>query len=289
MRRSIMFLPAAKPGNLLNADVYGADGIVIDLEDATAIGEKDSARILLKHALRTFHYNAEVIIRINSLSTPWWKADLEMIVPEKPDTIMPTKVYTPNDIRLIDETITRIETEHGMEVGKIRLLPLLETAGGIEHAYEIALASPRIDGLYLGAVDLALDMKATLTDESYEIAYARSRLVTAARTVGIDAIDTPYLQVRNYEGLQKVTRIVKNMGFNGKACIYPGQVSYVNAIFSPTAEEYEIAKAVVSAFNQAESEGRGVVVVGGKMYDGPAITIVRNTVEEYERINGVRT
>ena len=286
--RSIMFLPAAKPGNLLNADAYGADGIVIDLEDATSFGEKDSARILLKHALRTFKYNAEVIIRINNITTPWWKDDLEMIVPEKPDTIMPTKTRTADDIRLIDETITRIEKEHGMEVGKIKLLPLLETAESIVNAYEIAKASPRMDGLYLGAGDLTFDMKASRTKEGHEIFYARSKLVMVARACNIDAIDTPYIQLRDYEGLQKDTRMVKDMGYNGRACIYPGQVEYVNAIFAPTAEEYRHAKATVIAYAEAEAQGRGVVVVDGVMHDGPDIPRARNIVEEYEKIYGVQ-
>ena len=281
-------MPASKPGNLLNADVYGADAIVIDLEDATSFGEKDSARILLKHALRTFDYNAEVIIRINNITTPWWKDDLEMIVPEKPDTIMPTKTRTADDLRLIDETITRIEEEHGMEVGKIKLLPLLETAASIENAYEIATASPRLVGLYLGAGDLSFDMKATRTKECYEIAYARSKLVMVARACGIDAIDTPYIQLHDNKGLQEETRIVKNMGFSGRACIYPGQVEYVNAIFAPTPEEYRHAKAVAAAFADAEAHGRGVVVVDGVLCDGPAIVIAHNTVEEYERIYGVQ-
>ena len=188
MRRTMLFMPGSKPGNLLNGDVYGADSIIIDLEDAVALAEKDSARILTKHAMRTFHYDCELIVRINSLSTPFWQDDLDMIIPEKPDVIMPTKVYTAEDIRTIDAYITKIEEAHGMPVGGVKLIPLLETAASIENAYEIAKASPRMAGLYLGAADLSLDMKGTRTREGYDIAYARSRLVIAARTAGIDAL-----------------------------------------------------------------------------------------------------
>ena len=116
-----MFLPAAKPGNLLNADAYGADGIVIDLEDATAFSEKDSARILLKHALQTFDYKAKVIVRINNITTPWWKDDLEMIVPQKPFAIMPTKSYTAKDIITVDEYMTEVEKKNHMKVGSTKL------------------------------------------------------------------------------------------------------------------------------------------------------------------------
>ena len=109
MRRTMLFMPGSKPGNLLNGDVYGADSIIIDLEDAVALAEKDSARILTKHAMRTFHYDCELIIRINSLTTPFWQADLDAVIPEKPDVIMPTKIYTADDIRTIDAYITEIE------------------------------------------------------------------------------------------------------------------------------------------------------------------------------------
>ena len=114
MRRSMLFMPGSKPGNLLNGDAYGADSIIIDLEDAVALAEKDSARILTKHALRTFHYQAELIIRINALTTPFWQADLEAIVPEKPDVIMPSKIYTADDIHTLDAYITTVEQAHGL-------------------------------------------------------------------------------------------------------------------------------------------------------------------------------
>jgi len=288
MRRTMLFMPGSKPGNLLNGDAYGADSIIIDLEDAVALAEKDSARILTKHAMRTFHYDCELIIRINSLITPFWQADLDAVVPEKPAVIMPTKIYTADDIRTIDDYITKIENAHGMEVGGVKLLPLLETAASIEHAFEIATASPRMVGLYLGAVDLALDMKATRTREGYEIAYARSRLVTAARTAGIDALDTPYTwDIHDNNGLAEETRMVKNMGFNGKACIYPGQVEIVNEIFAPTASQYESALEILRGAEEAEAQGKGVVTVNGQLIDGPSIIMARNTVTEYEKTNGV--
>lgn len=287
MRRTMLFMPGSKPGNLLNGDAYGADSIIIDLEDAVALAEKDSARILTKHAMRTFHFDAELIIRINSLLTPFWKADLDAVVPEKPDVIMPAKIYTADDIRTIDAYITEIEKANSMEVGGVKLLPLLETAASIEHAYEIATASPRMVGLYLGAMDLTLDMKATRTRESYELAYARSRVVTAARAAGIDALDTPYTwDIHDNDGLAAETHIVKNMGFNGKACIYPGQVEIVNDIFAPTREQYERALAIVKGAAEAETQGKGVVAVNGELVDGPVIIMAQNTVQEYEQIHG---
>lgn len=287
MRRSMLFMPGSRPGNLLNGDAYGADSIIIDLEDAVAAAEKDSARILTKHAMRTFHYGAELIVRINSLSTPWWQADLDMIVPEGPNVIMPTKIYRADEICTLDRYITDIEQRCGMEPGAVKLLPLLETAASIENAYEIASAGPRVVGLYLGAVDLALDMRATRTEEGYELLYARSRLVTAARAAGIDALDTPYVtDIRDNAALAAETRRAKNMGFNGKACIYPGQVETVNEVFAPTQAEYQRAQAVIRGAKEAEALGKGVATVNGELIDAPSIAIARNIIAEYESIYG---
>lgn len=288
MRRSMLFMPGAKPGNLLNADAYGADSIIIDLEDAVSMKEKDSARILTKHAMRTFHFQAEMIIRINPLTSSYWQEDLAAVIPEKPDVIMPTKIYTAEDIRVLDKAITELERANGIEPGKIGLIPLLETAASIEHAYEIACASPRLRGLYLGAADLALDMHATRTREGYEMVYARSRLVTAARAAGIDALDTPFTwDIHDNEGLAEETQRIKAMGFNGKACIYPGQVEVVNDIFSPTEAEYIQALAIVKGAEEARAQGKGVATVNGELVDAPILHAAENTVREYERINGV--
>ncbi len=288
MRRTMLFLPGASPGNILNADAFGADSIIIDLEDAVAHSEKDTARILTRNALSALHFNAEVIVRINSLTTPFWQEDLDAVIPQKPDVIMPTKIYTAEDIRTISDYIGKIEKRCGIEEGTVKLIPLLETAGAIEHAFEIATASPRMAGLYLGAEDLALDMKAVRTAEGYEIEYSRSRLVIAARAAGIDALDTPYIRnIHDNEALTRETIKVKNMGFNGKACIYPGQVETINDIFAPTREEYENALELLAAVEKAKEQGKGVITFRGKLVDGPVIIMAQVTVEEYEKIYGV--
>lgn len=288
MRRTMLFLPGASPGNILNADAFGADSIIIDLEDAVAYSEKDTARILTRNALASLHFNAEVIIRINPLTSPFWQADLDAVIPQKPDVIMPTKIDTAEDIRVISDYIGGIERLNGIEEGTVRLIPLLETPAAIEHAYEIAVASRRMAGLYLGAEDLALNMKAVRTAEGYEIEYCRSRLIIAARTAGIDALDTPYIRdIHDNEALARETVKVKNMGFNGKACIYPGQVETINELFAPAREEYENALELLKAVEKAREQGKGVITFCGKLVDGPVIIMAGNTVEEYERIYGV--
>lgn len=286
MRRTMLFLPGSNPGNILNADAFGADSIIIDLEDAVSFDEKDSARILTRNALSAFDFSGtEVIVRINSLSTPWWKEDLDMIVPQKPDVIMPAKIGCAEDIKILSDYIESIERQCGFEVGCTKLIPLLESSSAIENAYHIAVSDKRVVGLYLGAEDLALDMKAMRTPEGYEISYSRMRLVVAARAAGIDALDTPYIRdIHDNEGLYQETVMIKNMGFNGKACIYPSQVEVINAIFTPTKTEYEISVEMLKAVDKAEKQGKGVVTFRGKLVDGPVITMARNVVIEYESI-----
>ncbi len=286
MRRSMLFLPGSNPGNILNADAFGADSIIIDLEDAVSFDEKDSARILTRNALSAFDFpGTEVIVRTNSLSTPWWKKDLDMIVPEKPGAIMPAKVGSAGDIRILSDYIAGIEEKCGFEAGCVKLIPLLESSAAIENAYQIATCDKRVVGLYLGAEDLALDMKATRTQEGYEISYSRMRLVVAARAAGIDALDTPYIRdIHDNEALYNETVMIKNMGFNGKACIYPGQVEVINAVFMPKREDYDNAVELLKAVDKAEKQGKGVVTFRGKLVDGPVITMARNVVSEFESI-----
>ena len=152
MRRTMLFLPGNSPKMLMNGGVLGADSIIFDLEDAVSLEEKDSARILVKAALQNLDFREkEIIVRINALDTPYWQEDLEEIIPCHPDIIMPTKVNSAEYIQRLDIKIRTLEGENEIEEGSIRLIPLLETAQGIEKAYEIALASNRIEALYLGA------------------------------------------------------------------------------------------------------------------------------------------
>ncbi|MDR1360460.1 MAG: CoA ester lyase [Deltaproteobacteria bacterium] len=287
MRRSLLFMPGINPGNILNADVFGADSIILDLEDAIAYAEKDSARILTRNALQTFDFSGtEVIVRINSLSTPFWDKDLDMIIPQRPDAIMPTKIHGPRDIQRISEYMEKLERAHGLEIGAVRLIPLLESAASIENAPGIATASPRMAALYLGAEDLALDMRATRTAEGTEILYARSRLVMAARAAGIDALDTPFIRdIHDLDALRADCLLAKNLGFNGKASIYPGHVEIINAAFSPTRDQYMDALDLLAEVEKAANAGKGVSTFRGKLVDGPVIIIAEQTVREYEAMH----
>ena len=287
MRRTMLFLPGNNAGMLGNGDVLGSDSIILDLEDAVSPDQKDSARILVRNALRSLHYQGcEIIVRINDLETPYWEDDLEAIIPLSPDVIMPTKVSGAAYIKKLAAKMTEIEEKNGMEVGRIKIIPLLETTLGIENAFEIALANPRMAALYLGAEDYTADLRSKRTKEGTEIFYARTRLVNAARAAGIDAYDTPWTDVDDMEGLRKDTLFAKSLGYTGKAVINPRHVNIVNEVFSPSEAEIKYAKDVFAAIEEGKRLGKGAVSLRGKMIDKPIVERARQVLENAKEIYG---
>lgn len=287
MRRSMLFLPGNTPNMLLNGDTLGADSVILDLEDAVSPEEKDSARILVKNILTSLKYtNSETIVRINSLDTDYWKPDLDAVIPAMPNLIMPTKVESAATIQAIADYITQLEQKHNIPQGCVRLLPLLETAMGIEQSFSIATADSRVEALFLGAEDLSADLRCKRTKEGDEILYSRSRLVMAARAAGIQAYDTPFTDVEDTEGLIADARKAKGLGFTGKAAISPRQVAHINQVFVPSKEEIEYAQAVFRTIEEARAQGKGVVSLDGKMIDAPIVERARQVLESAGLLEG---
>ncbi len=287
MRRSMLFLPGNSPNILINAEYLGADSIILDLEDAVAPTEKDGARILVRNALTSMGYTREKIVRINPVESPYWKEDLNQIIPARPDLIMPTKVSCKEDVEQVSAYIAQVERRNGIEVGSVGLLPLIETGLGLENAYQIASSDPRIVGIFLGGEDLTADLRCQRTKEGNEIFYARSRMVACARAAGIEVYDTPWTDVEDYEGLVKDTELAKSLGFSGKSSISPRHVSFINEIFSPTMEEIQYAKDVFACIERAKAEGKGVVSLRGKMIDAPIVSRARQVLEAARAIYGI--
>ena len=278
VRRSMLFLPGNTPNILMNGGVLNADSVILDLEDAISPEEKDAARILVRHILGGVDFaGSEVIVRINSLDTPYWRKDLQAVVPQAPRMIMPTKVDSAEAMQVAAEYIGRLEQENGIEQGSIGLIPLLETAKGIENAFSIAVAHTRVQALYLGAEDLTADLRCKRTKEGAEIFYARTRLVNAARAAGLEAYDTPFTDIEDEEGLRADIARAKGLGFSGKAAISPRQVACINEGFTPAAEEIEYAQKVLRAIHDAHAKGKGVVSLDGKMIDAPIVARARQT------------
>lgn len=287
MRRSMLFIPGNTPNLLMNGDVLGADSIILDLEDAVSPAEKDSARILVRNVLRASDFSKiEIIIRINPVDTAYCREDLEEIVPCKPDMLMLPKSSCAQDIKTLSRMLDELELKAGLEHGCIRIMPLIETALGVENAYEIAAADKRVAAIFLGAEDLTADLRCKRTKEGKEIFYARQRLVVAARAAGVDVYDTPFTDVNDLEGLEADAAFAKALGFTGKASISPRHVDGINTAFSPTQEEIDYAHAVMETIEKAKKEGKGVVSLRGKMIDAPIVARARQVLEMEAAIFG---
>jgi citrate lyase subunit beta/citryl-CoA lyase len=287
MRRSMLFMPGNNAGMLLNADALGADSIILDLEDAVSPAEKDSARILVRNALKYLNYsNCEIIIRINSIDTDFWKSDLEEIIPLMPHMIMPTKVSCAKDVQIVANYIKEVEEKHNIK-NFTHIIPLIETALGVENAFEIAKSSDRVRAIFLGAEDLTADLRCKRTKKGDEIFYSRGRLVTAARAANIDVYDTPFTDVEDEDGLRKDALFAKSLGFTGKAAISPRHVMIINEVFSPTIEEIEYAKEVMDIIRVAKEQGKGAISLRGKMIDAPIVARAMQTLKMAEQLGGV--
>lgn len=280
MRRSMLFLPGNNPNMMINGADLGADSIILDLEDAVSPDEKDTARFLVRNAIADMGFaGVEITVRINSIDTAYWKQDLEAIVPLHPDLIMIPKSGTANDILTVDKYIEGIEERCGMERGAVRLIPLIETALGVENAYAIASACPRVAAIFLGGEDLTADLRCRRTKAGNEIDYARKRLVVAARAAGVDVYDTPFTDVNDDEGIIVDAEYAKSLGFTGKSAIAPRHVKAINSVFSPTMKDIEYAKMVFEAIRRGKEQGKGAVSLLGKMIDKPIVERARQTLE----------
>ena len=283
----MLFLPGNTPNMLINGDTLGADTVIFDLEDAVSPDEKDAARILVRNALKYQNFSGcEVVVRINPTDTEFWKEDLDAVIPLKPDMIMPTKVSGGEMIREVSAYLGQVEERSGIEKGSVKILPLIETALGVEKAFEIASSDVRVAGLFLGGEDFTADMHCKRTKEGQEIFYARTRLVCAARAWGIEAYDTPFTDVEDMEGLRKDTEFAKSLGFAGKAVISPRHVDIVNEVFSPTEAEIEYAHDVMDAIEDGKRQGKGVISLRGKMIDAPIVKRAQQVLEMEKAIYG---
>ncbi len=273
-RRSRLYVPGNNPKMMINAGIYGSDAVILDLEDAVLPGKKKEAAILVRNALCQINfYGAERMVRINPV--PEGLDDLEYIVPFGVHTILVPKCESPDQILFIDQRIRKITGHYKV----LNLIPIIETALGIENAFEIAVSSENVVALAIGLEDYTADIGAQRSTEGQESFYARSRIVNAARAAGIQPLDSV---VSNFEDLQELAHSACNskaMGFEGIGCIHPGQVKTVNESFSPTEKEIEKAKKIVFAFHEAEAKGLGVVAVDSKMVDAPVVKRAQRTIE----------
>ena len=269
MRRSRLYLPGAEPKYFINAGLHQPDAVILDLEDSVHPAEKDASRLLVRNALRAVDFGAaERMVRINQL--PLGIEDLEEVVPEQPDLILLPKVEHARQVLEVDRKITEIETREGI-TQPIWIMPIIESALGIEHAFAIATASDRVCALTIGLEDYTADLGVPRTQSGPESLYARLRLVNAAKAAGVQAIDSVFSDVADMDGLRKWGEQSRALGFEGMGCIHPLQIQVIHEAYAPTQAEIDKALRIVAAFEDAKARGLGVVSLGSKMIDPPVV------------------
>jgi citrate lyase subunit beta/citryl-CoA lyase len=265
LRRSRLYLPGSEPKFQVSAGLHGPDGIILDLEDSVHPAEKDAARLVVRNALRAIDFcEAERMVRINQL--PLGFDDLDEIVPEAPDLILIPKVETPEQVREVDARIRAKEP-----VRPVWIMPILESALGLENAFAIATATVRVVALTVGLEDYTADLGVVKTREGAESLWARQRLVNAARAAGIQAIDSVYGDVGDLDGLRAWGARARGMGFDGMGCVHPRQIDVIHGAFAPDSAEIAKAQRIVGAFEEAQAKGLGVISLGSKMIDPPVV------------------
>ena len=278
--RSMLYMPGNNPGMMQHVPAFGADSVLLDLEDAVSEREKDAARRLVSCFVREADFgDILVTVRVNGADTPWFEKDLEEIVPSKPAAVRVPKCHSPEDVKHADALIGRIEREHGMPPGGVRIHAMLETAHGIERAFEIARASKRVEALTLGGQDLTADLGVQKTRDGVELFYASGRVVIAAKAAGLMAFDTVWTDINDEEGLKAEAKLAVQMGFTGKAAVHPSQVDAIHEAYRPDPGELRRAFRIVDAAERAEREGKGVISVDGRMVDGPIVTRAFSLIE----------
>lgn len=276
----MLYIPGNNPAMLQNGGVYGADCVLLDLEDAVALNQKDAARILVRNMLQDIdYYNCEVSVRVNHISTPFGKADLEEIVPLQPDAIRFPKTETIEELASLIKIIKEIEDKHNLGHDKLKIHAMIETAIGVQNVYQIASFSKRVDAITIGGQDLTADMGIAKTKDNAGIDYARKQIVMAAKANSIDAIDTVFADVDDEEGLRRETEYAKKIGFTGKAVINPRQIDIVNQVFMPSDEEIRQASKIYRGWIKAKEQGLGVFAIDGKMVDAPVMERAKRVLE----------
>jgi (S)-citramalyl-CoA lyase len=267
-RRNLLFVPGTRPDRFAKALAARPDMVTVDLEDAVIPPHKDEARARSMPLFEGAGADGiERVVRINGMRTPFGLKDLLAIVehPSPPDAIMLPKVESADEVRIADALLQRAARPVGLHV-------IIESNAGLEQARAIGGASPRIRSLLFGAVDMAAELGSAMDFTS--MLYARSRVVHAAASHGLDAIDVPYLDLEDEAGLAKECRRVRDLGFTGKAAIHPKQLATINAAFTPDAGRIDYARKVIAAFETAPD---GLVVVDGKLIEIPVVRSARRT------------
>ncbi len=283
--RSLLFVPGSDENKLGKVARFGADVIVIDLEDAVADSEKVGARATTRDAIAPLVGAGVVVVRVNGRDTGMLADDVAAVVVPGLDAVMVPKVEDAGTLAETDAALAGAERAAGIEEGSVRLLVLVETPLGLTRCEEILAAAPaRTHTAIFGAGDFSVALGVELTPDATEILYARSRLVAATRAAGLAApVDGPWLRLQDDEGLGADSLRSRQLGFQGRVTVYPPQVPTVMRSYSAMDEEdAERARAVVGAFEEAEDRGLASLRVDGRFVDYPIYRLAKERLLRYD-------
>ena len=292
--RTFLFAPGNHARRVEKALTLGADAVILDLEDAVAIAEKVATRQTVLEALARPR-RCKGYIRVNAIGTQWCLGDLTAVIRPGVDGIVIPKVESAADLRTIDWLITNLEREHGLPIGGIDLMPIIETAAGFARLDKILAARSlkdypgpwRVKRISFGAGDFTNDVGMTWTAGEEELAELRSRMIVSSRAAGLEPpIDTVWIHLQEHDALRASVLRSQRMGFQGRLCIHPDQVSVVNQIFTPTAAEAARAQRVVDAFREAEAAGLAAIQVDGVFVDYPIVYRAQRVLATLAAIDG---
>ena len=285
--RSLVFVPGNRANMLERALGFGADVVMVDLEDSVPPGEKAAAaELAVEWVPRLAAAGRRVMVRVNSLDTGLTADELAAVVCPDLAGISIGKGNTAWDLQQVDRLLAPLEAGAGIAAGSIKVVPWIETAMAIVHVYEMAQASQRIVGIAFGAEDYTNDMGVIRNDFGEECYYARSAVAVAARAAGVGALDGPFVGFRDPDGLRQDAGAARQMGYTGKFAIHPAQIDIINETFSPQPDDVAYAQRVVTAWEEAEAAGRGSLSIDGRMVDVPVVKRAQNLLAQVAAIEG---
>lgn len=282
----MMFVPGNNPAMVKDAGIYGADSIMLDLEDAVSLTEKDAARMLVYNAIKHVDFGgAEIVVRINGQDTPFYDEDVKAMVKAGVDVIRLPKTESAEMIQKLVKDMEKAEEEYGVEKGSIGVMAAIESAKGVLNTPTIATATPLMMGLAVSGEDYTADMHTHRYPDGRELEFARNMVLQSARAADVYAFDTVFSNMKDTEGFYRETRYIYELGYDGKSLVNPRQIPMVNNVFNPTKEEIENAKNVQNAIREAKAKGSGVISMNGKMVDKPVVAKANRVIETAKASN----
>jgi citrate lyase subunit beta/citryl-CoA lyase len=296
MIRSLLFAPGNVPRRVEKALGLDADAVILDLEDSVAVSDKVATRKPVAEALKRPHRGL-LYVRVNAPSTPFCQGDLAASVQPGLDGIVVPKIESAASLHAVDWLLASLEREHGIAEGSIDLMPIIETAAGVQRIDRILQARSlrtypaawRVRRVAFGAADYANDVGLAPTLDEDELADARARLVLASRAAGMEnPIDSPWFHFKEADAFRRALERSRRGGFQGRLCVHPDQIAPVNAAYLPSPEEIASAERIVAAFREAERAGSAAVQVDGQMVDYPVVHRAERLLEALRKKPGAR-